>query len=149
MQVLSIGKLAAEARVSPDTIRFYERRGLLSPAARSKSGYRRYTVLQLHELLVIRDARQIGLTLEQIAELLALRPGEDIPNITRVVQDKLDFVSNKIKELQRWHDALAHLLAAPLNHCSSVSAVIAECLTRTDAHVPQLDESDPGSTLPR
>jgi DNA-binding transcriptional MerR regulator len=142
MQGLSIGKLASEARMSADTIRFYERRGLLSPAERGKSGYRRYSERQLHQLLVIRGARQIGFTLEQIAELFALRPGEDLAHLKTVIQDKLESVGRKIAALQRWNDALAHLIEAPLAPSPSGCPEISEYLMRTTVGSTRADESD-------
>jgi DNA-binding transcriptional MerR regulator len=143
MQGLSIGKLAGAANVSADTIRFYERRGLLSPPERSKSGYRRYTEHQLHQLLVIREAQSIGFTLEHIAELFAL-PGEDLAHRQSVLQHQLDIVDRKIAQLQRWKAALARLLEVPAARSESERSGVIECLMQAAVAASPADEHDVG-----
>jgi DNA-binding transcriptional MerR regulator len=109
MSEISIGKLACAASISADTIRFYERQGLLSRAPRGKSGYRRYTVRHLRELIVIRQARSVGFTLEDIAELLALRSTDEPAHVARVIDARLATINRAIETFGRWRAALIHL----------------------------------------
>jgi len=77
MPRLGIGQLAKQAGVAIDTVRYYERSGLLAPAARLASGYRRYGSAELKRLRFIRRAKTLGFTLEEIRELLTLGEGAD------------------------------------------------------------------------
>jgi MerR family copper efflux transcriptional regulator len=70
MDVLSIGELASAAGVGIDTVRFYERKGLLAEPARSRAGYRCYDGAAVERLVWIRRAKALGFTLGEIAELL-------------------------------------------------------------------------------
>ena len=71
--LLTIGKVAALADVTPDTIRYYERLGLLPRAARTASGYRHYAATVVHRLEVIRNAQRFGFSLREIAGFLSVR----------------------------------------------------------------------------
>ena len=73
MATLTISKLAKAAGVEVSTIRYYERRGLVTPAARRSSGYREYGSDAVRKVRFIRHAQALGFSLEDIAELLALR----------------------------------------------------------------------------
>lgn len=70
---LRVAELAAEAGLSPDTIRYYERAGLLPPPARTPSGYRAYQRTAVERLRFIQGAQRLGLRLRDIADLLAIR----------------------------------------------------------------------------
>jgi MerR family transcriptional regulator, copper efflux regulator len=74
MNGLRVAELAARAEVAPSTVRFYERAGLLSPARRAANGYRVFDESALEELAFIQRAKSIGMSLEDIAELLAVWP---------------------------------------------------------------------------
>lgn len=123
MSRLSIGRLARLASVSIDTIRFYEKAGLLSPVRRP-SGFREYSPLDLKQLRFIRRGRSLGLSLEDIGELLALKNGRE--HAVSLLQEKLKLVDRKIDELWRWRSSLLDCLqehesgearpAALLNH---------------------------------
>ena len=75
MNSMGIGKLAALAGVSVDTVRYYEKSGLLPPDERLPSGYRRYGELQVSRLRFIRRAQALGFSLKEIRDLLVARPG--------------------------------------------------------------------------
>lgn len=73
VQYLSVGELAARVGVSGDTVRYYERSGLLPAPARTAAGYRQYPPNAEDRMLFIRGAQRLGLTLEDIRDLLAVR----------------------------------------------------------------------------
>jgi DNA-binding transcriptional MerR regulator len=73
MKYLTIGQLAKQAEVNIDTIRYYERRGLLSPQSRRESGYRQYLNDAVVRIRFIKHAKELGFSLDEIAELLSLR----------------------------------------------------------------------------
>lgn len=105
MQALSIGQLAKLANVSIDTIRFYEKAGLLAPHLRRPSGFREYSGLDLKQLRFIRRGRSLGFSLEELGQLLALEQPEGIIG-SAVLAAKLTIVDRKIEELQRWRSGL-------------------------------------------
>ncbi|MGH8793168.1 MAG: heavy metal-responsive transcriptional regulator [Stackebrandtia sp.] len=72
-QSMTVAQLARRAGVSPDTVRYYERAGLLPPPPRSSGGYRRYDESAADRLLFIRGAQRLGLRLREIADLLSVR----------------------------------------------------------------------------
>ena len=108
MQGLSIGQLAKLANVSIDTIRFYEKAGLLAPHGRRPSGFRQYSELDLKQLRFIRRGRSLGFSLEEIGELLALERAEG-PG-SAVLTENLGIVDRKIEELQRWRSGLLQFM---------------------------------------
>lgn len=105
MHGFSIGQLAKSANVSIDTIRFYEKTGLLRPYIRRPSGYREYSELDLRQLKFIRCGRLLGFSLEEIGELLALDVGQATASSV-IIQQKLQVIDRKIEELQRWRSSL-------------------------------------------
>lgn len=109
MRALSIGRLAKAANVSIDTVRFYEKSGLLPPAARRPSGFREYTDLDLRQLVFIRRARGLGFSVDEIGELLHLNDETDFQRINAVIAQKRSLVDSRINELQRWREALNEL----------------------------------------
>ena len=70
--MLTIGKIAAQAGITADSVRYYEHEGLIKPAAKSGSGYRLYEADAVRRLRFIRSAQQCGFTLAEIRQLLAL-----------------------------------------------------------------------------
>lgn len=109
MRALSIGKLAKAANVSIDTVRFYEKSGLLPPTARRPSGFREYTALDLRQLVFIRRARSLGFSVDEIGELLHLNDETDFQRISAVIAQKRSLVDSRISELQQWREALNEL----------------------------------------
>ena len=87
---MTIGKLAQAAGVGIDTVRFYERSGLLGQPLRSLSGYRLYAPSEIDRLRFIRRAKALGFTLEQIAELLSLSHGGDRADVKALASGRLD-----------------------------------------------------------
>jgi DNA-binding transcriptional MerR regulator len=107
MSQMTIGELAAAEGVSVETVRFYQRRGLLPEPERQASGYREYSGADLERLAFIRRARQLGFTLAEIAELLGPVQADDI---ARAAQAKLAAVSGQIAELTRLRCRLRQLV---------------------------------------
>ena len=108
MHSLSIGKLAAAGGVGVETIRFYQRRGLLGTPTRD-GGIRRYGSEHIRRLRFIRQAQAAGFTLEQIKELLDLDASEDRARARELAKERVAALDGKIAELQRARDALQRL----------------------------------------
>lgn len=127
---LSIGQIAAAGNVNVETIRYYERRGLLLAAARSPSGYRQYTADAVKRLRFIRHAQDLGYSLEEIQELLALRVrnGASCAAVARKTRAKIEMVEQRIRHLQRMKRTLEGLAAAcaarrPTEQCPILQAL--------------------------
>ena len=109
LKALTIGKLAAEAGVGIDTVRFYERAGLLPKTTRSASGYRHYGADDVERLRFIRRAKHLGFTLEEITELLSLSAGKGSRReVKALAERRLADLDSKIRELTAMRDTLAH-----------------------------------------
>lgn len=113
MQALKIGQLASRAGVNIDTVRYYERAGLLPEPPRRPSGYRAYDDGAVRRLRFIRRAKTLGFTLEEIGELLSISAKRDVRAVKRAAKRKLLAVDERLAELQRIRDALAGLI----DHC--------------------------------
>jgi Zn(II)-responsive transcriptional regulator len=130
MQTMNIGRLAELAQVKIDTIRYYERQGLLLPAARSASGYRQYTHSDLERLRFILRSKELGFSLAEIADLLSLTRDRqsDMRGVKRKAEQRLEQVEQKIAELRRVKRGLKQLIDACPGHgelrtCPIVSAL--------------------------
>ncbi len=99
MAGLTIGKFAAEAGVSVETVRFYQRRGLLALPERRGSGFREYSQADQWRLAFIRRARQLGFTLAEIRDLLGPAEARSTDDITRAAEAKLAAIAGQIAEL--------------------------------------------------
>lgn len=99
MAGLTIGKFAAEAGVSVETVRFYQRRGLLALPERRGSGFREYTPADQWRLAFIRRARQLGFTLAEIRDLLGPAEARSTADITKAAEAKLAAIAGQIAEL--------------------------------------------------
>lgn len=105
---LTIGKLAAAGGVGVETIRFYQRRGLLEQPSRD-GGVRRYGSDTVRRLRFIRQAQKAGFTLVEIRELLALDAGEDRSRARALARSRIEVLDARIAELQRARDGLQRL----------------------------------------
>ena len=108
---MTIGQLARRAGVGVQTVRYYERRHLLPAAARRASGYREFTPAALERLRFIRRAQELGFTLSEIADLLALRldPRTTAADVKARAGEKIGEIDRKIHDLERIRHALIHL----------------------------------------
>ncbi len=116
MITVGIGQLAKRTGVPIDTVRHYERIGLLRPAARLASGYRRYGDTELKRLRFIRRAKGLGFTLDEIHELLALSAGQNVQSIRKTASARLADVERRIEELTRIRESLRQLVSACPGH---------------------------------
>ncbi|SRR5258708_112438 len=128
-QALTIGRAAREAGVNIETVRFYERRGLIEQPPKG-DGYRVYSADQVARIRFIKEAQQIGFTLSEIGELLTLRadPAADCADVRKQAIAKLEEVRRKIEQLQQIGAALETLIAAcprrgALQTCSIMDAL--------------------------
>ena len=115
---MNIGQLARQAGVPIDTIRYYERQGLLPQAARGANGYRQYGPDDTRRLRFVRRAKELGFTLEEIGGLLALSDarGADMAQVRLAAQEKVKLLQQRIDELTRVRDALGSLVEACPGH---------------------------------
>lgn len=132
MAALTIGQVAKKAGVGVETIRFYEREGLLAVPARKGAGvgYRQYGQDAVERLLFIARAKALGFALSEIRDLLRLHDGgeADRAEVRRMASDKAAAIEERIADLQRVRAALAGLVAAcdghgPLDGCPIVAAL--------------------------
>ena len=114
---LTIGRLAETGRVGVETIRFYQRRGLLGMPTRER-GIRRYGSDDVRRLRFIRQAQAAGFTLEEIKELIDLDAPEDRGRARELATARVKALDARIVELQRARDALRRLA----RECGSGSA---------------------------
>ena len=106
---LTIGKFAAAANVGVETVRFYQRRGLLSTPKRI-DGIRRYNDGDLSRLRFIRQAQSAGFTLEEIRQLLALDSGDDRAAARAMASKRLAELDARMEELQQARASLQTLV---------------------------------------
>jgi Cu(I)-responsive transcriptional regulator len=128
---MTIGELARQAGVGVQTVRYYERRRLLPEAPRRASGYRAFAPAALERLRFIRRAQELGFTLSEIAELLALRldPHTTAADVKARAGEKIQEIESRIRDLERIRHALSHLAGscrgghAPTTDCPLLEAL--------------------------
>ncbi|MGB5444689.1 MAG: Zn(2+)-responsive transcriptional regulator [Psychromonas sp.] len=127
-----IGELAKINQVKTDTLRFYEKEGLLTPSLRSESGYRLYTQKDAERLRFIIRAKSVGFTLVEISELLSIeldKTNKACADVKSIVDTKLAHVNEKIEELHCFRRSLQRLSNAccggpeSAEHCSILEAL--------------------------
>lgn len=121
---LRIGELARQSGLSVEAIRYYERRGLISPAGRLPSGYRTYHPDSQQRLHFILRCKDLGFSLEEIRELLTLQqqPDQSSAEVKRRVEEKITLVEQKLHQLQQLNASLHQLNAlccgdGPVSDC--------------------------------
>ncbi len=119
---LRSGQVAERAGVNPQTLRYYERRGLIAEPARSPGGHRAYPPDTVTLLTVIKAAQRLGFTLDEVAELLDTgRRGHPTPDLRARAQAKIAEVDAKIADLTTIRTALGQVVSAgcdSLTHCT-------------------------------
>lgn len=125
MSTLTIGQLARQGGVGVETLRYYERRGLIQPQQRSAAGYRQYGPAAQQRLQFIRRAQALGFSLDQIAELLALsqRAEASAAEVKQLTRQHIEVIETRIHDLESMRDALAELEC----RCPGESGTTAQC----------------------
>ena len=112
----TIGALAETAGVSVETIRFYQRKGLMPEPEKPYGSIRRYGAAELARVRFIKSAQRLGFSLEEVGELLKLEDGARCSEARQLAEQKLVDVRQKLSDLQRIESVLAGLVA----RCSAV-----------------------------
>ena len=110
MTGMTIGKLAAAEGVGVETVRFYQRRGLLARPERRGSGYREYSEADRWRLVFILRARRLGFTLGEIAELLGPAEAQSTQQIAAAAAAKLTAIDSQVRELMQMRCKLRQLV---------------------------------------
>ena len=114
MDLLSIGQVAEAAEVGVETVRFYQRQGLIEEPPRQGTRHRRYPQETVARIRFIRGAQNLGFSLKEIDDLMALRiaAGTSKAEIRARAQAKVDEIEEKMRDLQRMRDTLMKLIGA-------------------------------------
>ncbi|MEE9524807.1 MAG: MerR family transcriptional regulator [Thermodesulfovibrionales bacterium] len=130
METITIGKLAEQAGVNIETIRYYERRGLMPRPERRASGYRQYNPDSAKRIRFIKHAQELGFSLKEIDELLSLKLDDRTPcsQVRKHAEEKIADIEIKIKTLQSMKKALTKLTKAcigngPVSECPILEAL--------------------------
>jgi MerR family mercuric resistance operon transcriptional regulator len=123
---LTIGKLAKHANVTIETIRYYQRKRLLTEPEKPVSGYRQYPAEAIARIQFIKRAQQSGFTLKEIAELLSL-DGEHCEDVQKMAEQKLQQIDEQLKDLTALRNVLDNLVKGcqqdqSTQHCSLIDA---------------------------
>lgn len=121
MDGLTIGQLAKAGGVNLQTVRYYERRGLLAPESRTESGYRIFANDSARRIRFIKRAQELGFTLDEIRDLLSLRVDgtSNCVDVRKKAQAKLAGIDLKLSQLHSMRDSLAGLIKS----CSGRGAI--------------------------
>ena len=130
MSSLTIGQVAKQAGVGIETVRFYERQGLLDEPPRRASGYRQYAQEAVTRIQFIKRSQELGFSLKEITELLSLRvdPETTCGEVKQRAEAKIADIDTKLRDLQRMKEALTTLVAAcsgsgPTSQCPILDAL--------------------------
>ena len=120
----AIGQIAKQSGVSVETIRYYEKEGLLEKPERKDSGYRQYNGGAIDRLFFIQQAKELGFSLKEIGELLSIKSDVNTvcSDVKHLAEDKLSDIQSKIKMLRRMEKSLKKLVdacpgKAPISDC--------------------------------
>ena len=106
----TIGTLARQANVNVETIRYYQRRGLMQEPARPPGGIRHYAQEHVRRLRFIKEAQALGFNLEEVAELLSLEDGLHCGEVEQIAGHKLITVRERMAQLARIENVLTELV---------------------------------------
>jgi MerR family mercuric resistance operon transcriptional regulator len=125
---LTIGKLAKLANINVETIRFYQKRGLIPKPEKPRSGYRTYSNEILSQLFFIQRAKFLGFTLTEIHALLKLDDGAHCSEAKLLAEHKLVLVNDKLNDLSRIKTTLEHFISKcpennKVNSCPLIQAL--------------------------
>jgi MerR family mercuric resistance operon transcriptional regulator len=146
MHSLKSGELAKQAQVNPETLRYYEREGLLPEPTRTEAGYRLYHPDDVKRVRFIKKAQELGFSLKEVKELLALKLNADhsASEVKRLTEHKIRDIEAKIQSLQAMKKVLADLASA----CSGTGSVdycpILNCLEENSQENGQENTQEKG-----
>jgi MerR family mercuric resistance operon transcriptional regulator len=129
----TIGDVADAAGVGVETVRYYERRGLVPQPKRGMGAYRHYGRDHVHRVRFVKRAQALGFSLEEVATLLKLEDGTDRRSIRRIASARLEETRRRIAGLQRIEHVLAHLLHDCETHARSPRCPIIAAITDAGA----------------
>lgn len=128
--VFRTGELANKAGVNKETIRFYEKKGLLADPVRTEAGYRQYSQEDLKRLVFIKNAKELGFSLSEIKELLAIADGDiyKCDDVRQIAESKLVHINNQMKHLNKLKTTLTKLVteclrAKTINQCPIIESL--------------------------
>ena len=121
MEQLTVGQLAKRSRVNLETIRYYEKQGLLPKPPRLQSGYRAFPIESVKHIRFIKQAQELGFSLKEVKELLALRinPNSTGADVRKRAEAKLADIESKMKTLKTIKKELTELMAS----CNGKSSI--------------------------
>jgi Cu(I)-responsive transcriptional regulator len=130
MNGLTIGRLAKQAGLGIETVRFYERQGLIAPPPRTDSNYRIYPEEEISRLKFIKRAKDLGFTLKEIKELFHLQhdPHATKADVKKRTMEKIEDIKKRVQDLSKIQAALEHLAEAcdghgPMSECPIMDAL--------------------------
>jgi MerR family mercuric resistance operon transcriptional regulator len=127
---LTIGRVAAAAGINVETIRYYQRRGLLEEPNKPLGGYRNYPTEMVKRIRFIKRAQALGFTLEDVAGLLQLNNTDACATIRELATQKVALIEQKLSQLEAMRDALTKLLRQCNKNLKSSTCPIIEILQR-------------------
>ena len=130
LENLTIGTFAKAAEVNVETIRFYQRKGLLSEPDKPSGSIRRYGEADVARIRFVKSAQRLGFSLDEIAELLRLEDGTRCREASILAEQKLKDVREKLAELTRMESVLSELICACHATKGSVSCPLIDSLQR-------------------
>ena len=132
---LTIGQVAAGAGVGLETVRFYEREGLIPRPPRTPAGYRQYSTAAVERLRFIQRAKELGFSLRETQELLALRDGgaASAADVRVRAAEKVGDISARIRDLEAMRASLTALMSTCSGRGSVDGCPILVALTRDEA----------------
>lgn len=133
--------LARAAAINPETIRFYERNGLIKPESRSAAGYRIFTLQAADRIRFIKRAQQLGFSLREIKELLSMRQertGRECAAVKNLAREKIDEIDDKLRTLKKMRAILTQLEqqcpgSGPLSGCPIIGCLQEQTTTVSKA----------------
>lgn len=142
MERLTIGRVATRAAVNVETLRYYERRGLLPKPARTPSDYRLYSPDTVPRVRFVKHAQQLGFSLKEIKELLALRaaPKARCADVKRRAETKVREIEVKMRALGEMRRALLRLISQCDGKVPASACPILESLDERNASTPSPQE---------
>ncbi len=132
---MRIGELSKKTDFKIETLRFYEKQGLLTPVSRTEAGYREYDAESLKQLRFIQKAKTVGFSLSEISELLTLRVEREqhsCGDVKQIAEGKITQIDKKINELEQMRKALHKITDAccggpePATSCTILNALDGE-----------------------